>query len=188
MQRLAATDLAVPTVDTSGRQLALSTEPTPHVAVASLLIEGPEFSARLDVLAASHRVTVELPVGTITETVACDVTGTGSLPLPEVHAWVAAGERIGFQSSLRCGREALTRAAAAIARLDPARSIVVRFPGHEAALTAIELLEGPQEVAWRTWHLYPGDDPHVVITKTARIAASLGLDRAIVDLDLQGVS
>ena len=211
MRQQAATDLAVPVVDTDGRHLRLSTSSTDHVAVASLAIPVHGSVAHLDVLAASHRVRIVAPSGaTVVETVACDTTAGYPSQLPVDTSWVAGERAMDFSSQILQGDPAVSAAADAIASLDSARSIVVRFPGHQMAFTAIELLPPTTAdvISWRTWHLYPGADAHVVTTSTTSVRCTAArpnaarpnaipaddlpsVDLPSVDLpsvDLQGVS
>lgn len=169
------TALAVPVVDTDGRQLRLCVTPTTHVAVASrdLRIQGAVVS--LEVLAASHRVRI---VGdgdwSLNETVACDLESYLTADrLPEERSWSTLNHTMRFHSALLAGSTAVEAAAAELASLPVEKSLVVRFPGHLQALTAIQLLpsaESIDSIAWRTWHLYPGSDPHVVTTSTVATA------------------
>lgn len=201
MRQLVAAEVAVPLLDTDGRSLRLSNVSTNHRAVASLVVVLPHIpadplAAHLEVLAASHRVRIENSSGvTITETVACDtgnvdVNKNDAAALPAQAAWTTLDHTVAFSSSIVDGDRAITAAVEAIAGLDPDRSIAVRFPGNDMAYTAIELVSpAPESIAWRTWHLYPGPNAHVVTTSTTAstvVRPALKLD--LHSSDLQGVS
>lgn len=173
MSEHAAADLAVPPVDTDGRELRLSVTPTDHVAVATRVValEGAlaDAAVHLEVLAASHRVRLVCNgVTHVTETVACDAASAAADQLPTRSSWNAGGRAVSFTSKIVEGAAEVSAAVESIAELDPDRSIVVRFPGHSMAFTAIELLPAAADdsIAWQTWHLYPGPDAHVVLTST----------------------
>lgn len=117
-----------------------------------------------EVLAASHRVHVSDGDALVaTEQVAC-VAGAGD-PLPVRAAHETPGHRLAFDS------ERIDRDRAALADLAEALraggtgpdALVVSFPGHPDALTSVRIVPG----GWETWHLYPGDHPHAVRTRTA---------------------
>lgn len=165
-----ARDLAVPIVDTNGRDLRLFLGTTDHEPVATRALVVGDCVVHLDVLAASHRVRVVTESGRqLVETVACDVGNGIAERLPASAEWVVADRVVSFSSALVEGLSVVEAAAAAIDCLDPDRSLVVRFPGDALALTAIALVanDDPNLIAWRTWHLYPGLDPHVVTTDTS---------------------
>ena len=181
-------ELAVAACDTDGRLLRLRTDRTDHAPVAkSLLAQGP-LALTLEVLAASHRV--RLTDGAtghvlLTETVACaepgEATAVGTLPTD--HAWADGSWLASFHSAIAFGANAVEAAAADVAVLaGTSHALVGRFPGHPLALTALEAqfrptIDGSDEtddpfptvLGWRSWHLYPGSDPHVVTTVTRAI-------------------
>ncbi len=177
LRRLDASDLSgVEAVDTDGRALLLVTEPTAHPPVAQRLIELDGCSVSLEVLAASHRVRLLSSTGreAATETVACDDRPLPSMAgghLPPHHTWTSAGWRLSFQSQLRTGTTTVDAAADELARFaGDDKTLIRRFPGHELAITALRAIDdGPDRVAWRSWHLYPGPDSHVVFTETRAI-------------------
>lgn len=167
--------VGVPIVDTSGRRLRLITSPTAHEAVASTQVSTGAGVLHLDALAASHRVRL-LPfdagagaAAIVEETVACELDTAVEPFLPTAHSWRTDTAIVTFASTLREGSDAVDDAAAAISALDPSRSLVARFPGHALAYTAIEVVAAGTSPSWRSWHLYPGADPHVVFT-TSEVA------------------
>lgn len=185
-------DVDVVPVDTDGRDLRLHTVPTPHRAVCSRVVVVGPWSVELDILAASHRVTVRGRDATstgpppVSETVACgDVHGAiGHDTLPNEHRWSSAGWQLRFHSEIRFGADALGVAVQQIEQLQhDDRAIVGRFPGDLQALTALAVDCAPRlehsgcddrlpehgrapDLVWRSWHLYPGPDAHAVITHT----------------------
>ncbi len=167
-------ELSVEPHDTDGRLLRLQTQPTSHVAVADRLLRIDGLSLHLEILSASHRVVVRAEDGSsIHETVACAAGSAVVVDddcLPDRHRWTTRGWQVDFSSSLRFGPDAVEKSAAEFGRLRterPDANLVGRFPGHDLALTALNAdLTRADQLAWRSWHLYPGTDPHVVTTVT----------------------
>jgi len=170
-------------------QLASAASPTDHVAVTSRFVRLDCAMVRLDVLSASHRVLLAAtPLGTpaavdgweATETVACGSADSAAVSdhLPDLHDWNNGEWSMTFTSEFTTS---LTDLEAAAAQLDAVahhpRALVARFPGDPLAITGLtvhESCDGPRpRVEWRAWHLYPGDDPHMVTTTTT----ALGPDR-----------
>lgn len=170
--------LRVDPLDTDGRLLRLQPGPTAHVAVASRFVRLDTAMARLDILSASHRVMMaSMPLGTLAasdgwdvhETVACGSAAEAVLPdrLPTAHEWEAGGWSMSFTSSLSTDLDELHRAADRLAAgADHPATLVASFPGHPLAITGLSVHERSSGVEWRSWHLYPGDDPHMVTTTT----------------------
>ena len=133
----------VPPTDVIGDALRLHLGPNGLHAVASRRVAlGGGWALVLEVLAASHRVTVESPAGPVlVETVACGIEA-GSPPvdpdrLPGRHEVAVAGGRYHFASERGDGpavEAAAERLRAAGARTD---TLVVGFPGHPDALTGL---------------------------------------------------
>jgi hypothetical protein len=154
--------------DVSADGLALRFAPTPGLDVVGTMsgvLGGTELGVVVEVLAASHRVHLFGDDGILaTEQVACVGDGRpAALPAATVHD--AGGHRLEFTST-RPDLDAtgLARLAGRLrtAAADPA-ALVVSFPGHRDALTSVRLtFDG-----WETWHLYPGERPHAVRTRTS---------------------
>lgn len=153
--------------DVSADGLTLRFAPTPGLDVVGTMsgtLTGQGLSVVVEVLAASHRVHVFDDDGVLaTEQVAC-VGDLPSTPLPAASAHDTGGHRLEFTST-RPGLDATELAdladALRAAGTDPA-ALVVSFPGHRDALTSVRVLGD----GWETWHLYPGDRPHAVRTRT----------------------
>lgn len=180
--------LCVPVADVSGAALRLFTQPPDHSAVLSRRVEVEDWVVVLDVLAASHRITVldadPRPVRSsrralVSETVACMASGAApddpspvaSDALPAEHQWSASGLTMRFTARTIVGDAAVEAAADELDALDPeSTSLVARFPGHPLARTAlavgVERVNGEPQLTWNSWHLYPGIDPHVVMSQT----------------------
>ncbi len=89
--------------------------------------------------------------------------------LPADHRWATpAGASGWFRSRIQSGSVAIDEALAQLRTRDPALpGLDVQFPGHGEAITSLVLTDATAEhLAWSTWHLYPGADPHVVMTTT----------------------
>lgn len=158
-----------PCADVTADGLALRFAATPGLAVVAVL-EAPlqgSLVARVEVLAASHRIRLVAAGAVVaTEQVAC--TGEPSAPaLPAAADHRADGHRLEFRSERTAvDGDDLTRLATRLrARAGPS-SLVVTFPGHHDALTAVRV--GPN--GWETWHLYPGAAPQAVRTRTTVVA------------------
>ena len=164
--------------DTDGRLLRLHCGPSDHPAVASHLVVIGPCEVRLDVLAASHRVSVRRPAGSgadstwdIDETVAC-ADGLGlALPdaLPGDHRRRSGRWNVHFRSRLDVGLGAVADAVGELESLvGRSDSLVVRFPGADQALTGLRATSraGAGGLTWHSWHCYPGANPHVVRTTT----------------------
>ena len=154
--------------DVSAEGLTLRFAPTSGLDVVGTLSgELPEvgLTVVLEVLAASHRVHLLDADGILaTEQVAC-LADVAPAPLPASASYVARGHRLEFRSTRPdLDAPALAELADQLrsAGADPA-ALVVSFPGHRDALTSVRLLED----GWETWHLYPGDRPHGVRTRTS---------------------
>lgn len=165
--------LDLPVVDVQGHQLRLVLGRTPATVVAEqswILADGTALTA--EVLAASHRVSIVGPGVEVVETVACDVGGPAPVDarrLPGRHRCTAQGRTLSFTSRFVRGADAVDALARRLhARSGRADTLSVNFPGHPDALTAIEITatSAPGSVGWSTWHLYPGVDPHAVLTVT----------------------
>ena len=166
--------------DVVGDALRLRLGPNTLSAVASCRVElgseaRGELTAVLEVLTASHRVTlISGGRDLVVETVACDPGAStpaagvvDAFRLPEEHRWATELGPSCFTSRTLHGQTSLDRARAEIDDLDGrAGSVVVGFPGHADALTAVVADRAGLELRWRTWHLYPGSDPHHVTTTT----------------------
>lgn len=117
-------------------------------------------------------------------------------PLPGEHRWsfVTGAGAVGhgeLWSARHHGEDAVRAAQREIADVLAASHdhVAVRFPGDDAALTVVSAaptpLASPSErikdpmtgqattTRWATWHLYPGVDPHVVMTRTTITVAAL---------------
>ncbi len=177
--------LDVEPLDTDGRLLRLHCHQTGHRAVARSTLSFGAVTVELDVLAASHRVTVRPTHDRssnaewqIDETVACatNAAAVESGALPPVYTWRTGPWHLAFESTLERGSEMVeTSAADLAARHGEPNHLIVAFPGHHHALTGLQVAGSPDSLTWRTWHLYPGDDPHVVLTTTHATRASKGI-------------
>lgn len=162
--------------DVIGEALRLHLGPTAWPAVASRSFTVGSHEVLLEVLAASHRVSVR-PAGaaaaTLVETVACGAASTppvDSEQLPVRHVAALARATYQFESATRFGPDGVERAAREVRHVD--HGLQVAFPGHPDALTGIRLQ--PQDptgdtepsITWTTWHVYPGTLPHVVTTSS----------------------
>lgn len=166
--------------DVIGDALRLHLGRTVWPAVAHEVVPVPGVAqVMLEVLAASHRVTVLAPDGNpdhewLVETVAC---GTADAPpvsadhLPSSHESVGGHGTYRFRSRTDHGDDAVRRAATAVRAMP--RGLAVAFPGHPDALTGLAVSpveatgpSGAGGVAWSTWHVYPGATPHVVTTSS----------------------
>lgn len=164
----------VPPADVIGDALRLHLGANALPAVASVRVPVAGIGVVvLEVLAASHRVTVlhhDRPV--LVETVAC-ATGSTLDPepvdasaLPTRHEDVSDLGAYRFTSDRLGGTGAVTETARHLRTLSHrADALTVGFPGHPDALTGLALVPAPAgTVAWSSWHLYPGADAHVVAT------------------------
>jgi hypothetical protein len=164
----------VPPADVIGDALRLHLGPNALPAVAGIRVPvGPDLVLVLEVLAASHRVTVlrsGRPV--LVETVACltgsplDAPPVDPAALPGAHAVDLGAGCYRFTSERRDGPAPLAEAARLVRALSGrGDALTVGFPGHPDALTGLAMVgAAPAPLAWSTWHLYPGADPHVVAT------------------------
>ncbi|HRA34715.1 MAG TPA: DUF2617 family protein [Acidimicrobiales bacterium] len=164
----------VPPADVIGDALRLHLGPNALPAVAAIRVPvGPHRVLVLEVLAASHRVTLLLhgrPA--LVETVACatgsplDAEPVDPYSLPTAHAVDLEPGGYRFTSERRDGHGAVTDAARHVRTLSGrGDALTVGFPGHPDALTGLAVASGPPAtLAWSTWHLYPGATPHVVAT------------------------
>ena len=154
-------------VDVSADALSLAFHATPGLQVVATIhapLAAPGLTARLEVLAASHRVRLLAEgVAVATEQVAC-IAGAAHDPLPPSAVHRSSRHELTF----RCDRPQLDAAGLATlaGRLRHSAAaegaLVVSFPGHDDALTAMRALAD----GWETWHLYPGPRPHAVRTRT----------------------
>lgn len=152
--------------DVSADGLALRFAGTPGLQVVGTLsgaLTVPPVAVAVEVLAASHRVHVFDDGPLATEQVAC-VAEAPSVPLPAAASHVVGGHRLDFTSTHRHLPAAGLAALAASLRAAGTGpdALVVSFPGHPDALTSVRLLAD----GWETWHLYPGDRPHALGTRT----------------------
>ena len=175
LMSLQTVDIA--SVDVLGDALRLHLGPNLLPAVATSHIRlGPSITVVLEALAASHRVTVTYGGSeAIVETGACrnggDPVSTLVSPdrLPSSYrqtiahgTYCFAGRKITGQSELEDGARMLR------AISGRPGSLVVGFPGHPDALTGLVLDTSDQHsLAWSSWHLYPGVDPHMIVTTSA---------------------
>ncbi len=173
---LALEPLSIDPLDTDGRLLRLHCSPTRHLAVATATISVGAASVQLDVLAASHRVRVT-PAGhgaeraswRLDETVACGTAADAVVAheLPAEHTWRSGPWHLTFRSSMSTGDASVTdNATRLLSQRDDPDHLVVRFPGHPHALTGLHVAGTEHSLTWHSWHLYPGEDPHAVLTTT----------------------
>lgn len=148
--------------------LSLRFSGTPGLDVVGTLsgrLAGPRLPVVVEVLGASHRVHLfDDDALLATEQVAC-VAGAPAEPLPASATHPVGRHRLDF-SSEHADLEPVPLADLASAlRAAGTRpdALVVSFPGHADALTSVRLVTD----GWETWHLYPGDRPHAVRTRTA---------------------
>jgi len=150
-------------VTADGLALAFHATPGLHVVASAEvpLAVGEGLVVRAEVLSASHRVAVvaggrDLAV----EQVAC--VGDGPR-LPVAAAHDVGSVRLAFRSARPTLDGAALAALADRLRAEGAEDgLVVTFPGHPDALTSVRV--GAH--GWETWHLYPGERPHAVRTRT----------------------
>ena len=154
--------------DVSADGLSLRFAGTPGldvVATMSGTVAAGALSVVVEVLAASHRVHVFDDDGLVaTEQVACVTGDVAGERLPTSASHQVAGRSLRFTSERPVvDADALTGLAARLREGggDDA-ALVVTFPGHPDALTSVRLLAD----GWETWHLYPGERPHAVRTRT----------------------
>lgn len=164
-------DIRPETDDISADGLTLAFTATPGLHVVGTLdgsIHLRSASVTLpvlvEVLAASHRVRVFDASGPVaTEQVACIDSGPTNPLTAEASNPVGA-----YCLEFRSDRQSLTDAAMADLAADIRRSalddavLAVSFPGHADAMTSVRIGND----GWETWHLYPGDHPHAVRTRT----------------------
>ncbi len=126
------------------------------------------------------------------ETVACGSAAAAVHPdrLPSSHTWKTGDWTMSFRSELSTDPDSLQAAAdQLIAGADHPAALVASFPGHPLAITGLTVHQhvagdtngddtnssdstatastgGQTSIEWRSWHLYPGDDPHMVTTTT----------------------
>lgn len=145
--------------------LVLRFSATPGLDVVGTLTgHAAGLQVAVEVLAASHRVHVsEGDVLVATEQVAC-VAGDADEPLPAQATHETARHRLVFDSERTDCDDAALAALAAMLRVGGTGpdALVVAFPGHPDALTSVRLVPD----GWETWHLYPGERPHAVRTRT----------------------
>lgn len=177
----------VPPTDVIGDALRLHLGPNGLDAVALRRVELADgWALVLEVLAASHRVTLESPTGPVlVETVACgagsDRPAVDPERLPAVHQSDFAAGRYVFSSQRGEGPEATAAAERVRAVGGRSDSLVVEFPGHPDALTGLVVDVSPaagaasDTVAWSTWHVYPGAAAHVVATSSSFVRSEGGL-------------
>ena len=159
------------TTDVSADGLALRFHGTPGLDVVGTLfgtLEALGLAVVVEVLAASHRVHVLDDDGVVaTEQVAC-VDPAPDEPLPEHASHESAAHRLEFASEQPDLDSSALGVLAAELRsgADDDATLVVSFPGHVDALTSVRVLAD----GWETWHLYPGERPHAVRTRTHVVA------------------
>lgn len=169
--------LPVVPVDVTGSALRLHLGATTWPSVASERFEQPDGIVLVfEVLAASHRVTLLDDRGgsgepLIVETVACGDSGSAPVrsdELPRGHSHEVGSGHYRFGSSTVHGTTAVADTAEIVrsrtGSIQP--GLAVAFPGHPDALTALVIDHAPNQdgIGWSTWHIYPGDNPHVVTT------------------------
>ncbi len=154
--------------DVSADGLSLRFAGTPGldvVATMSGTVAAGTLSVVVEVLAASHRVHVFDDDGLVaTEQVACVRGDVAGAPLPASASHRVGGRSLGFTSDRPdVDAGALAEIAAGLRQQGgDDDALVVTFPGHPDALTSVRLLAD----GWETWHLYPGERPHAVRTRT----------------------
>lgn len=185
--------LGVEWLDTDGQLLELCSEPTTHLAVASsdlhfTVAPMGRVVLRLDILSASHRVRLAAapctrraePAWNVHETVACfpgscspgtvaiaDEPTSRPSRLPQRQRWRTPQWELDFHSDIAFGESTIPEAMSLIEKTEgDANTLTGRFPGHPSALTALRVQASPSQLLWRSWHLYPGQRPHVVTTQT----------------------
>lgn len=157
--------------DVSADGLVLRFGGTPGLDVVGTLsgtLEQLGLTVVLEVLAASHRVHVLDDDGVLaTEQVAC-VDPVPVEPLPARASHQVGEHGLEFRSE-RPDLDGSTLASLAVELRSGAAddaALVVSFPGHRDALTSVRVLGD----GWETWHLYPGERPHAVRTRTHVVA------------------
>jgi hypothetical protein len=159
--------LAVAPADVSGARLALALNAPAPQPLATHRLQHPDSGALLlEVLGASHHVTVEHPSSRFSEQVSCTVGSNGG-ELPQ-HT-DAPGYHLESHTDIQ--DEATFRRLAQDLRGKCATEpgwLGGVFPGDEAALTA--LVAEPDGAGWRwqTWHLYPTGSGGTVVHTASR--------------------
>jgi hypothetical protein len=177
----------VKAVDTAPEQLRVSADAGRLPAVAVHRVLAPPYRLELRILAASHQVVVEpadrgddrggdITVGHV-ETVACRLVPSAA-PLAHGAVYEHGGWRLAA-SVVRVDAAGFAGEAEAwLARgRDDGRCVVVRFPNHPHALTALAVHDGAgggtasrgggRGVGWTGVHLYPSPDgPGGIVVRT----------------------
>jgi hypothetical protein len=157
-------------VDTAPEQLRVSAGAGRLPAVAVHRVVAPPYRLELRILAASHQVVVEpagrgdgrggdTTVGHV-ETVACRLVPSAA-PLAHGAVYDHGGWRLAASVVRADAAGFAGEAEAWLARgRDDRRCVVVRFPNHPHALTALAVhgAAGGHGVGWTGVHLYPSPD------------------------------
>jgi hypothetical protein len=159
--------LTVAPADVSGSRLALALNaPAPQPLAAHRLKHPDGGALLLEVLGASHHVTVEHPSQRFSEQVSCTVAGNGGVlprhsdaPGYHLESHTAIHDEATFRRLAQDLRDSCATGAGWLGGV---------FPGDEAALTA--LVAEPDGTGWRwqTWHLYPTGSGGTVVHTASR--------------------
>jgi hypothetical protein len=159
--------LAVAPADVSGSRLALALNAPAPQPLAAHRLQHPDGGALLlEVLGASHHVTVEHPSKRFSEQVSCTVGNNGGdlpkrtdAPGYQLESHTDIHDEVAFRRLARDLRERCAHEPGWLGGV---------FPGDEAALTA--LVAEPDGTGWRwqTWHLYPTGPGGTVVHTASR--------------------
>ena len=161
-------ELTVLPADVDGAALGLALNAPAPAALASVRLPHPDGSGVLvlGVLGASHVVTVEHSQGHFTEEVSCSASAHGA-------ALPGQADAPGYHLASQVKRYAAQDFADLAVQLrtscaTDAHWLGGRFPGDQAALTALSAQPDGAGWAWQTWHLYPDADGGTAVSTTSR--------------------
>ncbi|MGH3871116.1 MAG: DUF2617 family protein [Pseudonocardiaceae bacterium] len=161
--------LDVPPRDVAADALGLLLHaPAPAALAEATLRDGHGGLLTLGVLGASHVVVATLPGYLLTEQVSCDAVGAGGQQLPERKELGA------YQLATRTREVPHAELDETAARLRglAGRSdswLCAAFPGAGSAMTVLTAsVLPPGGWAWRSWHLYPGEQTGSIVTTRSR--------------------
>lgn len=159
--------LAVTPTDLAGASLGLALNaPAPQPLVSHRLHHPDGGALLLEVLGASHLITVEHHTGRFSEQVSCSATSTGDhlpahtdAPGYRLESRTEVHDEAGFRRLAHRLREHCATEAGWLGGV---------FPGDDAALTALAAEPDGTGWRWRTWHLYPASSGGTVVHTASR--------------------